>query len=143
MTIRNALAALTSGLALAACNGAETCPTAAAAAEAGQDMSTACTMPAQDQVSVAVRLCEACSHTAPSCEADLAAADATHEIFLDTKWEVCTDDSSCSTPACAFATCRFTVPEGSYTVHTLAEGGGTQIFTLDLTGGAPVCSSYI
>lgn len=140
MRIGNAVVAAALALAAAGCGG-DSCPTDAAFAEPGQDMGGACSAPAPQQVSIAVELCEACSHTSPTCEADLTAL-ATREILLDTRWDICTDDSSCSGRACASVTCTFAVPEGQYTVYTLAPSG-TADFVLNVSGSSATCSGTI
>jgi len=142
MHIRKAIAVLAGGVLLAACDGGTSCPTDAAFAEPGQNMASACTAPAPQQVAINVQLCEACSHTAPSCEADLSSAVATQEIFLDTRWEICTDNKSCSAQACSAVTCRFTVANGTYLVHAL-DPGGTKTFGLTVSGPTAVCSGNI
>lgn len=115
----------------AAC-GSDTCPTAAAYPQAGQSPSCGGT---PQQVQISLQMCEACSHTAPSCSVQMPDAGT---IFLDTRWEVCTDNSSCSAQACANATCQFTAPAGTYTVHVLSQSG-TSTFTLNVAGSA-TCS---
>jgi hypothetical protein len=123
---------------LAAC-GNDTCPTAAGTPKTGQ--SPSCTAPAPQQVQVTLQMCEACSHTAPRCNAqlnDLAAKN----IFLDTSWEVCTDNTSCSAQACGNAVCQFSVPNDTYTVHVLS-GGGTATFQLQVNGATATCTGGI
>lgn len=135
---RNAVVAMTVGVALtmAGC-GDESCPTEAAAVEGV----SACRAPAPQQVSIDLELCETCAHTAPTCEPDLSAL-ATGDIYLDTRWDVCPDDSSCSAEACAPVTCTFTVPEGPYTVHTLTPTG-TTTFELTVSTSSASCSGTI
>ncbi len=111
--------------ALAAC-GSDTCPTAAAYPQAGQ--TPVCSEPAAQQISISLNMCEACSHTSPTCTEQQ--SDAT-TIFLDTRWQVCTDNSSCAAQACGTATCQFSVPNGTYTVHVLS-ASGTSTFMLDV-----------
>jgi hypothetical protein len=123
---------------LAAC-GNDSCPTAAASTDPTQNMASACSAPAPSQVSINVHMCEACSHTAPTCSPQFSGT----EIFLDTKWEVCTDNSSCSTSACADIACRFQVADGDYRVHTLASSGSTHTFNMTVAGGSPNCSGYL
>lgn len=143
MRYRIVLAAAAAAALLGAC-GKESCPTTAANAE-NQDMSApgACSAPAPQQVAIQLNLCEACSHTAPTCAPDLSSLG-TGAIFLDTRWEICADDSSCSARSCSFVTCQFSVPGGTtYQVQTLGAGGTTVSFTLDLTGASPVCIGTI
>ncbi|HEY6005825.1 MAG TPA: hypothetical protein VIV57_23290 [Anaeromyxobacter sp.] len=142
MTNRTGFAALAVAAAFAAaCGGKDSCPTAAANAE-NQNMASACSAPAPQQVAIKLNLCEACSHTDPTCTPDLHALG-TNDIFLDTKWEVCTDNSSCAVNACATVTCQFSVPNGTYQVTTLGKSGSAASFTLDTTSGSPVCSGSI
>jgi hypothetical protein len=124
---------------VAACGGKDSCPTAAAYPKTPQ--TPACSMPAPQQVTITLEMCEACSHTSPTCTADLSAVGS-GEIFLDTKWEVCTDNSSCSNNACATPTCQFSVANGTYTVHALTQSG-TSTFQLTMSGGTPSCSGSI
>ena len=133
MKTRIVLAAAAAAL-VAAC-GSDTCPTAAAYPQAGQSPSCSGTPQA---VQISLQMCEACSHTSPSCSVQVP-DPAT--IFLDTRWEVCTDNSSCSAQACASATCQFAVQPGNYTVHALSQSG-TSTFTLSVTGSA-TCSGTI
>lgn len=137
---RSAVVAVAIAVGVVGC-GEDSCPTDAAFAEPGQDMADACSASAPQQVSIDVLLCEACSHTAPSCEADLVGL-AEQQILLDTRWDVCTDDSSCSAQACASVTCTFAVPDGQYTVHAVAPTG-TETFTLDVSGSSASCSGSI
>jgi major membrane immunogen (membrane-anchored lipoprotein) len=126
---------------VAACGGKDSCPTAAANAE-NQNMASACSSPAPQQVAIRLNLCEACSHTDPTCSPDLHAAG-TGDIFLDTKWEVCTDNSSCAVNACATVTCSFSVPNGTYQVHTIDKTGTPASFMLTATSGSATCSGSI
>jgi hypothetical protein len=138
MRTRSALAAIAAALLAAGC-GKDACPTAAAYPQSGQ--TPACSAPAVQQVAVTLNMCEACSHTAPTCTPDLSSVG-TGEIFLDTRWEVCTDNSSCAAQACGSATCQFSVANGTYTVHALSQSG-TSTFTLTMTGGSPSCTGTI
>ena len=144
MRKRNALAAAAVAALLGAC-GKDTCPTTAANAES-QDMNGTCGA-APQQVSIRLNLCEACSHTAPTCTPDLHAAGPgganSGDIFLDTKWEICTDNSSCSARACSFVTCQFSVPGGTYRVTVLGSTGTPVSFGLDTTTPTPQCSGAI
>ncbi len=135
MRTRNVLAAAAAAALLAAC-GKESCPTTAG--NANTSVAPTCGGSAQ-QVQITLQMCEACSHTSPSCAVQM--PDAT-TIFLDTRWEVCTDNSSCSTPGCSGATCQFSAPAGTYTVHALSQSG-TSTFTLNVGGGTPTCTSWI
>jgi hypothetical protein len=132
-----AAAAAAAALVAAGC-GKDSCPTAAANAE-NQPMSGACSAPAPQQVAIRVNLCEACSHTDPTCSTQISGPD----IFLDTKWEVCTDNSSCATNACATVTCSFSVPDGTYTVTTLDKTGTPKSFSLTTSPGTATCSGSI
>jgi hypothetical protein len=147
MRNRTGFAVAVATAALAAGCGKDSCPTAAANAE-NQNMSSACSAPAPQQVAIKLNLCEACSHTDPSCSADTHAAGSggpnSGDIFLDTKWEVCTDNSSCSFNACATVTCQFSVPSGTYQVTTLSKSGNPASFGLDtMSSPTPVCSGSI
>ena len=142
MRNRTGLAVAIAAAALvAACGGKDSCPTAAANAE-NQNMASACSAPAPQQVAINLNLCEACSHTDPTCTPDLHAAG-TGDIFLDTKWEVCTDNSSCAVKACATVTCQFTVPSGTYQVTTLSKSGNPASFSLVTTASTATCSGSI
>ncbi len=141
MRTRSALAAAAAAALLAAGCGKDSCPTAAAYPQSGQ--SPSCTAPAAQQVAITLNMCEACSHTAPTCTPDLSNAGAgSGDIFLDTRWEVCTDNSSCAAQACGSATCQFSVANGTYTVHALS-ASGTSTFTLNMSGGSPSCTGSI
>jgi hypothetical protein len=105
-------------------------------------MAANCSQPAAQQVSVRLNLCETCAHTSPTCTPDLHAAGS-GAIFLDTRWEICADDSSCASPACSFVTCQFSVPDGTYTVGVLNQAGNPTSFTLSMASGAPSCSGSI
>lgn len=128
----------------AACGSNSSCPTAAANAE-HQNMSGACSGPSQ-QVTVNVNLCEACSHTAPTCVPDLQAVDTANKngtVWLDLRWEICSDNSSCASKACGSVTCQFGVPSGgSYSVQTNGVAGQAA-FQLDTTGATASCSGVI
>jgi disulfide bond formation protein DsbB len=138
MRTRTALFAVVVGAALAAACGKDSCPTAAAYPKTGQ--TPACTGTTQ-QVSISLQMCEACSHTAPTCSPDLHSL-ATNDIFLDTRWEVCSDNSSCAAQACGSATCSFAVPAGSYNVQALTTSGTTS-FQLTVSPSAASCSGAI
>ncbi len=138
MRTRSVLVSMGAALLAAGC-GKESCPTAAAYPQTGQ--TPACSEPAVQQVSITLQMCEACSHTSPTCTPDLSSVG-TNEIFLDTRWEVCTDNSSCAAQACGTATCTFSVGNGTYTVHALTQSG-TSTFTLNMSNGAPSCSGTI
>jgi hypothetical protein len=139
MRARIGLAAAAAAL-LAACGGKDSCPTASANAE-NQNMASACSAPAPQQVQIRLNLCEACSHTDPTCTPDLHAVS-TKDIFLDTRWDVCTDNSSCAAQACASVTCAFSVAPDVYQVHVIGKQGTAAAFQLDTTSGA-VCSGSI
>jgi hypothetical protein len=135
------VAALVSFGALAGCD--NSCPTAAAFAEDNPDVSGSCSAPAPQQVAIDVQLCEACSHTTPTCEADTrSATGGSGDIFLDTAWEVCEDNRSCSNPACSVVPCRFSIPNGTYTVHAV-KPNGTGTFQLTVNGAAASCTGDI
>lgn len=140
MRTRMVLVAAAAAALFGAC-GKESCPTTAANAE-NQDMSApgACTAPAPQQVDIKLNLCEACSHTSPTCTPDLSALG-TKEIFLDTRWEICTDNSSCAAQACAYVTCQFSVPPDTYQVHVLSKTGTSASFTLSTSTGATCTGS--
>jgi hypothetical protein len=133
MRTRTPLFAAVAAAALAAGCGKDTCPTAAANAK-----SHSCSAPAAQQVAVQLQLCETCAHTAPTCTPDLHAVSS-GSIFLDTRWEICSDNSSCAAQACSNVTCQFSVPDGSYTVGLLDQAGNPTSFTLTVSGGAPTC----
>jgi hypothetical protein len=136
-----ALAIAAAGVILAACGGNDSCPTQGANVQG-----TSCAFPAPQQVVVRVNLaCQPCSHTDATCTPDLHAAGSggpnSGDIFLDTKWNICTDNSSCSTSqSCPLVTCQFTVPSGTYHVHALDQTGNlADMFTLDTTSATPSC----
>lgn len=139
MKLRDTLVAAALATLAAAC-GKDSCPTTAAYPKSGQ--TPGCTG-APAQVQIGIQMCEACSHTSPSCSADLSALGS-HQIFLDTRWEVCTDQSSCASQACSAATCQFSVPAGGYTVQTLSPTGtGTSTFQLNVTSSSAACTGQI
>lgn len=141
MRTRIAIAAAAGAALLAVgCGGNDSCPSTSANAE-NQNMNGACSAPAPQQVQIRLNLCEACSHTDPTCTPDLHAI-ATKDIFLDTRWDVCTDKSSCAAQACATVTCQFSVAPDVYQVHVINKQGTAVPFTLDTTSGA-VCSGQI
>ena len=132
-----AVAGVVAAVLAIACGGNESCPTAAAYPNTAAN--PVCSGPPQ-QVQITINLCEACSHTSPTCTADLSSVG-TSQIFLDTRWEVCTDNSSCAMNLCSSATCQFSVAAGSYTVHALSPSGTS---TFDLTvAPASSCSGWI
>jgi hypothetical protein len=135
------LAVAAAAAALVAACGKDSCPTTAANAE-NQSMSTACSAPAPQQVAIRLNLCEACSHTDPTCSPDLHAVG-TGDIFLDAKWQVCSDNSSCAVNACATVTCSFSVPTGTYQVHLIDKTGTPTSFGLVTTAGSASCSGSI
>jgi hypothetical protein len=140
--MRASIAIAAAGTALlAACGGSNnSCPSTSANAE-NQNMASQCSAPAPQQVAIQLNLCEACSHTDPACVPDLHALS-TKDIFLDTRWDVCTDNSSCATRACAIVTCGFSVPADVYQVHVIGKDGNPASFTLNTTSGA-VCTGSI
>ncbi len=125
-------------LGAAGCGSNSSCPTAAAYAKSGT--SPSCSGGPQ-QVSITLSMCEACSHTSPTCTPDLQAV-AQDSIFLDTRWEVCADNSSCAAQSCAQATCSFAVPAGTYTVQA-PSASGTSPFTLTVGATSASCSGTI
>jgi hypothetical protein len=124
------------------CGDENDCPTEAAAVEPGQSMADAgkCTAPAPQQVRITLELCEQCSRTGATCSAQRVSAD---QIFLDTSWEICEENRSCSGEACSQVACIISVPEGTYTVSTLDASGSTRTFELDVNGGTASCSGTI
>ncbi len=145
MRTQIAIAAAVGAALVAACGGGtNSCPTTSANAE-NQNMANQCSAPAPQQVAIQVNLCQACSHTDPTCTPDLHALSASppsKDIFLDTRWDVCTDNSSCAAQACAIVTCQFSVPPDTYQVHVIGKDGNPASFTLNTTSGA-VCTGQI
>jgi hypothetical protein len=120
MRNRNAaVVALAGALAFVAggCGTDESCPEATAVADSFTPPSS-CT-PSTTTLTLPVQLCEECSHTSPSCTADVLSAPGTlpGEIFLSTQWELCDENRSCSAEACGTPTCTITVTvPGDYDV---------------------------
>lgn len=141
MKLRNiAVAFAAVALVVAGCGDENDCPTEAAAVEPGQSMADQCTVAAPQQVRITLELCEQCSRTGAACNPQRVTAD---EIFLDTSWEICEEDRSCSGEACSMVDCILSVPDGTYTVSTLDASGSTRFFDLDVSGGTPSCSGTI
>lgn len=123
----------------AGCN--NSCPSTAANVQS-QSMARACSSPAPQQVAIHVNLCEACSHTDATCTPDLHAL-ATNDIFLDMRWDVCSDNASCALQICTTVTCAFSVPPAVYQVHVIGQQGTEAPFQLDTTNGEAVCTGSI
>ena len=140
MKLRHVVAVSTLALVAIGCGDEDSCPTEAAAVEPGQAMAGKCAAPAPQQVRITLDVCEQCSRTAPTCDPQIFVADG--RIFLNTSWEICEENRSCSGEACGQVVCSFSVPDGTYTVETLAPSG-TSVFDLDVSGASASCSGTI